>query len=119
VGVDILAHTLTSEEQAAVTELGRRLRERFGLRVTKVAVYGSRARGDVHEGSDIDVLVLLDGEVGFAERRAVTRIACDVALEAPNFVELAPRTMSAAEFDRLLGEEWRFACDVAREGVPV
>jgi len=46
-------------------------------------------------------------------------MACDVALEAPRFVELSPRTMSATEFDRLLREEWCFAHDVGREGVPV
>ena len=117
--VDILAHTLTSEERAAVTEFARRVRERLGERVKKIAVYGSRARGDVHEGSDIDVLVLLEGDVGFADRHVVTRMACDVALEAPNFVELSPRTMSDAEFEQLLRDEWRFARDVAREGVPV
>jgi predicted nucleotidyltransferase len=117
--VDVLAHTLTAEERAAVTEFSRRVRERFGDRVRKVAVYGSRARGDVHEGSDIDVLVLLEGKVGFPDRHTVTRMACDVALEAPHFVELSPRTMSATEFDRLVREEWRFARDVARAGVSV
>jgi predicted nucleotidyltransferase len=38
----------------------RRLRQRIGKNVRKVYLFGSRARGDYHEGSDYDFLVLLD-----------------------------------------------------------
>ncbi|MGQ9650413.1 MAG: nucleotidyltransferase domain-containing protein [Phycisphaerae bacterium] len=38
----------------------RELRRLYGVRLSRVVLYGSRARGDASEGSDIDVLVVLD-----------------------------------------------------------
>lgn len=39
-----------------------RLSEAFGDRLRGVLLYGSEARGEAREDSDVDVLVLLDGE---------------------------------------------------------
>jgi predicted nucleotidyltransferase len=44
-------------------ELKRRLEEAFGDRLRGAIVYGSEARGEASEDSDIDVMVLLDGPV--------------------------------------------------------
>ena len=41
-------------------ELSRKLREAFGLRVVFIGLQGSRARGEAHDGSDIDSAVLFD-----------------------------------------------------------
>ena len=41
-------------------ELAEKLVAEFGSRVAFVGLQGSRARGEAHEGSDIDVVVLLD-----------------------------------------------------------
>jgi uncharacterized protein len=38
----------------------RRLRQRMGKNVRKIFLFGSRARGDFHEGSDYDFFILLD-----------------------------------------------------------
>jgi uncharacterized protein len=38
----------------------RRLRQRIGKNIRKIYLFGSRARGDFHEGSDFDFLILLD-----------------------------------------------------------
>jgi predicted nucleotidyltransferase len=39
------------------------LRRRYGLR--SLAVFGSMARGDDHEGSDVDILATFEGRAGF------------------------------------------------------
>ncbi|HEY2154239.1 MAG TPA: nucleotidyltransferase family protein [Isosphaeraceae bacterium] len=39
------------------------LRHKFGVKT--LAVFGSIARGDAHEGSDVDVLVSFEGEATF------------------------------------------------------
>ena len=41
-------------------ELSSKLREVFGCRVVFIGLQGSRARGEAHDGSDIDAVVLLD-----------------------------------------------------------
>jgi predicted nucleotidyltransferase len=44
-------------------ELKDRLKKIYGRRLLSVILYGSYARTEAHEGSDIDVAVVLDGEV--------------------------------------------------------
>jgi uncharacterized protein len=46
-----------------VSELRRRLEALYGDRLEHVILYGSQARGDADAESDIDVLVVLSGEV--------------------------------------------------------
>jgi len=48
---------LSVEEQKALSQVVRSLRSRFGA--VEVILYGSAARGDLDEESDIDLLVVL------------------------------------------------------------
>lgn len=47
---------LLADLRAALTDL-------YGDRLVRLVLYGSQARGDTHAESDVDVLVVLDGEV--------------------------------------------------------
>jgi predicted nucleotidyltransferase len=46
--------------QAALSELTAFFQAHFGTRLDKVILFGSYARGDFHEESDLDLLVVLD-----------------------------------------------------------
>lgn len=48
---------------AVVAELRKGLEDLYGSRFRDLLLYGSYARGDQREGSDVDLLVLLDGPV--------------------------------------------------------
>ncbi len=43
------------------------LRDVFGKRLQGIVLYGSEARGEAKEDSDIDVLVLLDGPIALGK----------------------------------------------------
>ncbi|HUV85900.1 MAG TPA: nucleotidyltransferase domain-containing protein [bacterium] len=45
--------------QRAVLEFARRAREELGDHIVRIILYGSRARGDYTEDSDIDILVVV------------------------------------------------------------
>lgn len=45
-----------------LTALSERLKKRFGGKIKDIVVFGSYARGDHCEGSDIDILIVVDDE---------------------------------------------------------
>lgn len=63
---DIPARTvlgrLSPDERQWVTELAEQLRSLLGSRLRDLRLFGSKVRGDDHEESDIDLLVLVDGD---------------------------------------------------------
>lgn len=48
--------------QEAVGEFKQRLQKRYGDRLGRLILYGSYARGDFHEESDVDLLIVLTDE---------------------------------------------------------
>ena len=49
--------------ERVLTDLKQRLTALYGERLEQVVLFGSQARGEAGEDSDIDVLVVLKGEV--------------------------------------------------------
>ncbi len=94
-----------------------RTRARFGSRVAAITLFGSYARGNAHEESDIDCLVLLD-RVDPADERAITDLAADLIWEIGGAV-ISPLIMSASEFERWKASERRTPLEIAREGRPL
>jgi predicted nucleotidyltransferase len=71
---------LTSREQAAVGEYLAHIRDAFPGRILSVTLFGSKARGDSDPESDLDLLLVVDGE-SRQFRSQLWRIASDVSLE--------------------------------------
>ncbi len=54
----------------------------YGDRLKGVYLYGSYARGDYREGSDVDVMILLkDYKSYWVEQKKISQLASDVSLE--------------------------------------
>lgn len=62
--------------------LAAKFRDHYGARYRGLVLYGSRARGDWEEGSDVDLLLLLDGDVNaFTDFREIGDISYPFELE--------------------------------------
>lgn len=93
------------------------LRARFGPRLLEVRLFGSYARGEAHEDSDVDCLVLLD-HVDPVDDRAVTDLVGDLTWQIGGVV-ISPLVMSATEFEAWKARERRTPLDIEREGIPL
>lgn len=56
------ALNLTSQEHEAIKTFLSHLYTRFPENVLQTILFGSKARGDSHAGSDIDILILVQEE---------------------------------------------------------
>ncbi len=54
---------LPTDLQSLLADLRAALEDVYGDRLARLVLYGSQARGDTHEESDVDVLVVLHGDV--------------------------------------------------------
>jgi predicted nucleotidyltransferase len=98
-----------------LAELRRRFEALYGPRLVRLMLYGSQARGDAEPGSDIDVLVVLEGRVQPGEEiRRVGGITAGISLE--NNVVISCAFVSAERFEL---EKSPLLMNVRREGVPV
>lgn len=104
-----------AELEATLTRLHEGLSKLYGHRYQGLVLYGSYARGDADEGSDIDLLLLLQGEVDPAlELRRADEVKWPLSLEFGHTISLIP--VSADEF-RNSGEP--FLYNARTEGVSV
>ena len=106
--------TLGAPERAALTDFTGFVRERFGARVRVLQLFGSRARGEGHEDSDLDVLAVVD-DLTNAERREVWEYTGDILTK--HDVILGGLTMSTAAWRDMHARELRIVGEIARDGV--
>lgn len=74
-----------------LTRLSDGLKTLYGERYKGLVLYGSYARGEADEGSDVDLLVLLDGELD--QTRELLRagdVSWPLSLEAGYTISLLP-----------------------------
>ncbi len=90
--------------------------ERFGARLVAMKLFGSRARGDAHEDSDWDVLVVVEDLTG-AEAREIAFFCGDLMTKYD--VLVSALALSRDRHEELLGRERRIALEIEREGMPL
>jgi predicted nucleotidyltransferase len=98
-----------------LVELRRRFEALYGERLVQMILFGSQARGDAEPGSDIDVLVVLKGEVSPCEEIARTiEDVTDISLEYNEVVSCV--FVSDEQFEL---EHSPLLLNIRREGTPV
>ncbi|MEN3009614.1 MAG: nucleotidyltransferase domain-containing protein [Candidatus Bipolaricaulaceae bacterium] len=81
------------------------------LRPQAVILFGSLARGDIHEGSDVDLMVIADFQEPFLDR-----IKLLLDLNDGIGLPLEPVGYTPEEFQEMVAKGNRFAQEVLRTG---
>ena len=82
---------LSPRVAAAVADAKAGLIALYGDRLVRVVLYGSQARGDAQPDSDIDLLVVLRGELyGYGEIRRMGSLKLDLLLRYEIMVSMLP-----------------------------
>ena len=106
---------MTSQLQTILSELKVRLTELYGERLEKLVLFGSQARGDAEPDSDIDVLVVLKGEVNASRENDQTLdLRVDWNLTHGTLIQFV-----YVSNERYAGEKSPLMINVRREGVPL
>jgi|CZKU01.1.fsa_nt_gi predicted nucleotidyltransferase len=106
--------TVNSEAvHEALTSYRERLERELPGQVRRVVLFGSWARGEAHEDSDVDILVVLSDGAG--SRAHAIDIGGMLALERG--LVIAPLVLAQSEWDELLRRERRLATEIQRDGV--
>ena len=93
----------------------QRLKAHYGDRFAGLILYGSEARGDATEGSDVDLLVLLRGPFErLTELRAIVDLLYPLQLRMDRLLSVRPASADAYERGQL-----QLYRNVKEEGVAV
>lgn len=110
----IFPSSLSKPERRAIETFLTRIRQAHPQRVKQMRLFGSKARGDSHAGSDIDILLIVDEE-NWQFRHAISNIAADVSLAHDVLIE--PRVIGQARWDKMRRHHFVLYENVQAEGV--
>lgn len=105
-----------TEEKQVLLELKETLKGMLGDSLKGLFLYGSRARGDYDEDSDIDIAIIVDGLTQELKTEIINKI---VEIETRHFIPLSTLVMSKEDFEFLKKRERRIALDIEKEGIPL
>lgn len=112
------ADWLTGIEREAVLRFKDGLTALPGVAVQRVILFGSRARGQGDERSDLDLAVILVGDEGPYWRQIVD-VATELNLEYEYRIRVSPLIVSRAKLVELWDRERAIAHAILVEGIEV
>ncbi len=110
-----MAIAMNRTTTAILADLRQSFQALYGDRLQRLVLFGSQARGDAEPGSDIDVLVVLQGPVSPGQE--IARTGGITAALSLNYDTVLACTFISA--DRYATEQSPLLLNVRREGVSV
>jgi len=107
-------NSLSAQETTALAAYVAALKAHFGDQLVDVLLFGSKARGDAHPGSDIDVVVILDNPDSQAVSGA-RGLGFDILLAHGVFLSI--RVMSRQQSQDLADMDSMFYRNLVRDGI--
>ena len=107
---------LNSIEEKAVKEFKKILIDRFGGNIVSIKLFGSKARGDYHGESDVDLLILIR-KGDFRVRDAIVSLSCDLMLKYG--ISMSPKVITKEHFKYLEYLETAFAKNISKESISI
>ncbi len=108
---------LTENERAALEDFVARLRQCYGDDVLRVVLFGSKARGDFDEESDLDVLIVIrfPDEGYWQHWKQIVDIAWEAEFEHSVVMSTIVRT--PAVYDQMQRDRLLLYRNIERDGV--
>ena len=101
---------ISEKYQKSVNEFVKRTLEKYGDKIDSIILFGSVARGEAKEDSDVDILVI--GDVSVEE---LVDISFPILLEHGKLI--SAKNVKREHFNFLVREEYSFAMNILREGI--
>jgi len=108
-----LKHLAALELEVLAAVRGR-LTRLLDDRSFKLILFGSKARGDFDDNSDLDLAIIVNG-LDHPLKLAIFDVIADAELE--HLKTLSALVLSSEDFQRLKSRERRIALDIEREGI--
>ena len=109
---------ITETEREAIARFKRGLAMLPDAGVERVILFGSRARGEGNEESDLDLAVILSGDER-SHWRQIVDLATELNLEYAYRLRISPLTVSQAKLQELWERERAIAHAILVEGIQV
>ncbi len=102
--------------QEAVNEFVRRAMEEYGDKIDGIILFGSVARGEAKEDSDIDILIVWKGDK-LEGWDVLEDIAMDILVEYRQLISL--KIIYPKEYLKMMGMGSSFIQNIKKEGVVI
>ena len=107
---------LNKIERGALDEFCKRVLAIFNGRIMLIELYGSRARGERHWQSDVDVLVVVRKRTRkFDEKLIDIEMELDEKFNYAGHISSTP--MSLVEYSWMVNRQWPFILTVKEDGI--
>jgi predicted nucleotidyltransferase len=101
-------------EYQAVSEFTRRVSELFSGNFVRAALFGSKARGESHPESDLDVAVVMRS-VDSAIKMGIFDIAAEELLRYE--VDISPLVFAADRYEQMKSEGYSIISEIERDQI--